>query len=1585
MPSTPASAESVRAQIEALRKKLLDLSLRNRMLNYRPSKRLGVTVVGESSFEVHRMLVEEGKKMSFTGQPDPPKARGGNNRAISGLEDDVAMAEFRKAAEEEMDAFISNAARPIDQMDTKLSTEEYESVLQLKLRTLQREASLADEELGINTLFLTLGTLEWNEGGERTFRSPLLYIPVRLERQANGGLKISHDGGDVGQNLPLRAKMLEFNLQLPEYDDEKTILDYFQEVESTVRRREGWQVHYDEICLGFFNYEKYSMYVDLGGEIWPEERKPWMDEDATAMLGGGYSSPATDIDDHSFIDDYRPVAESREVYDADSSQTIAMIRAKAGLSIVVEGPPGTGKSQTITNIIAEAVADGKSVLFVSAKRAALDVVKRKMEEAELGAMCLDLHDKLTNRREFYGELKRTVSRSLQLKDEEQRVARLTELRDRINAHSSDMSEPLTEYGLTVFAAMTQLARLPKETSEDREGRIPFERLKGFTHDQIRAALPTVIALQTRLAATGVPMKNPYWGVNLAFIDPARRLDLEDELTQASAAIAKAEEAFEAACQAFTISIPGTADNVHTLRACAERAWSAPTHDGVAIRTDTWKAEEPKIRRVIEALRTKNRLRAARQSQIEPTIWSAPIPVLAKTYETFADRWTKFLNGEYRNAKRTLAAYLTASAPTAPTDQRDLLIDLRTVVNEEAEIQTQASAMQRLFGVQWQGLDTDPEILDQLLTWVLTLHAEVHTGQLPAGLLEFFEAKQDNSQLLATVEAAESASEKAMERYRKAADLLEFPTDHARKDDWETLSSRVANWRDNLPQLADYIAMNEARRHGFEKNLESVIEVADRWPLASERLGETFLRSYYTGVVRDAMQARPSLRAFERAGHEAMIDEFCDLDDFKLRYNRAQVRLAHHRRLPTFETAVGNLQLLKVQCELQRRHKPIRWIMARAGEAIQRIKPVFMMSPLSVAIHLPPELPPFDMVIFDEASQVKPEDALCAIVRANQTIVVGDTRQMPPTSFFDRVADDDEEVEDPEDEFSEMGQEARKLESILSMMSAVTLGAARRPDLRWHYRSVHPALIQPSNEMFYENRLVVFPSPGVEQGGRRVGVVFHHHPDTVYEPGATKRTNLKEAQLVAQAVLRHVKENPTESLMVAAMNKSQADLIYDEVAKLERTEPEPFIAFRDRHPHEPLVIKNLENVQGDERDVVMISVTYGRDSAGVIRQQFGPLLRDGGERRLNVLITRARRRCEVFSNLTADDLRADGARLGVTSLKRYLKFAQTGQIEIALATGRGEESPFEEEVGAALRKHGYQVHPQVGSEGYRIDLAVVDPEAPGRYLIGIECDGATYHSARSARDRDKLRQRVLESRGWIIHRIWSSDWWQDRDTEIARLLKAIEGARQEEANPTPPPTPAPEPEESFVEETETAALPDGPPAYRVTPASTGDDLAKYLIQVVNTEGPIHFDLLMARLREASGQPRLTAQVRVMLDELISHAAKTGKIKIAGDALYTEDAQLQALRDWSELPGKKIDWVPQIELANALRHVIGESFGVTPEAAIRSAFARLGFKRTTESAQEKGAAALAELLANRLAAEKEGLLYPPNANNADGISH
>jgi very-short-patch-repair endonuclease len=393
------------------------------------------------------------------------------------------------------------------------------------------------------------------------------------------------------------------------------------------------------------------------------------------------------------------------------------------------------------------------------------------------------------------------------------------------------------------------------------------------------------------------------------------------------------------------------------------------------------------------------------------------------------------------------------------------------------------------------------------------------------------------------------------------------------------------------------------------------------------------------------------------------------------------------------------------------------------------------------------------------------DAIGAIARGKQLIVVGDPKQLPPTNFFNSAGTEDED---------DLTPEAHKdLESVLDELMSHQV---RHKRLRWHYRSRHEGLITFSNRQYYENDLLTFPSPDAGHGGVR----FRHLPDARYDKGKS-RTNLGEAKALVEELVARLRatEGPRRSYGVVTFSQAQQQLVENLLDEERRKYPDIEAHFGDEPPveGEPVFVKNLENVQGDERDVIFFSICYGPDESGKVAMNFGPLNREGGERRLNVAITRAKHEVLVFSGLRADqiDLTRTRAR-GVRDLKHFLDYADRGPKALVAATtasGTAEaESEFEKMVADRIRKAGYDVHHQVGCSGYRIDLAVVDPAAPGRYLLGIECDGATYHRAATARDRDKLRQMILEGLGWKLHRIWSTDWWHDADKEMAKLLEVL---------------------------------------------------------------------------------------------------------------------------------------------------------------------------------------------------------------------
>ncbi|EPT8337745.1 DUF4011 domain-containing protein [Enterobacter kobei] len=552
---------------------------------------------------------------------------------------------------------------------------------------------------------------------------------------------------------------------------------------------------------------------------------------------------------------------------------------------------------------------------------------------------------------------------------------------------------------------------------------------------------------------------------------------------------------------------------------------------------------------------------------------------------------------------------------------------------------------------------------------------------------------------------------------------------------------------------------QMHENGLQRIWSAVL--AGSLPIEKVELGLAL--AIYDQLAREVIHIHPELMRVSGSQRNALQKSFKDYDKklIELQRQRIAAKIAC-RNIPEGNSGgkkseYTELALIKNELGKKTRHIPIRQLVNRACNALVAIKPCFMMGPMSAAHYLEPGRMEFDLVVMDEASQVKPEDALGVIARGKQLVVVGDPKQLPPTSFFDRSADGEDD-----DDAAALSD----TDSILD--AALPLFPMRR--LRWHYRSRHEKLIAYSNRHFYNSDLVIFPSPNAESP--EYGIKFTY----VSKGRFSNQHNIEEAQAVAEAVLHHAQHRPGESLGVVAMSSKQRDQIERAIDELRRNRPEFNDAIDGLYAmEEPLFVKNLENVQGDERDVIFISFTYGpSEHGGKVYQRFGPINSDVGWRRLNVLFTRSKKRMHVFSSMRSEDvLTSETSKLGVISLKGFLQFAESGKLDsLTTHTGRAPDSDFEVAVMEALNHAGFECEPQVGVAGFFIDLAVKDPGCPGRYLMGIECDGAAYHSAKSARDRDRLRQEVLERLGWRISRIWSTDWFSNPDEVLSPIIRKL---------------------------------------------------------------------------------------------------------------------------------------------------------------------------------------------------------------------
>lgn len=709
-------------------------------------------------------------------------------------------------------------------------------------------------------------------------------------------------------------------------------------------------------------------------------------------------------------------------------------------------------------------------------------------------------------------------------------------------------------------------------------------------------------------------------------------------------------------------------------------------------------------------------------------------------------------------------------------------------------------LQRDLGVDFAGLTTDWDHVCSMADWVNDV-VQLYSNDVPAALVKWIArgpaANEQRARMQETLTYAVRLLAEIEEELQYAESVIpraRFCPNHVAQDDTplSTMRQLVDFHQDQLPQLGRWVACGQRIMRSRSLGMGSLIDASLKQKTFPRDIERVFERRFYSLWLDAAESQSPSLQRFSGDTQDRIIQEYRQLDLrhqqlaqqrlamllTKRRYD-AYMRAANAMHSPVAEDRMfGKVYDQLVREATKKRSPAIREIVRKVREALIELKPCWMMSPLSVSQFVETAQPIFDLVIFDEASQVLTEDAICAIMRGKQLIVVGDEKQLPPTSFFAKsLADEADDDEDAESDSAEM----ERTESVLTEMKSANM---HERSLKWHYRSQHESLIAFSNNEFYGDQLITFPGPGAQH---RDGVRFIHVADGVYDRSGS-RTNRREAERVVDLLIQLAQRDANASLGVVALSGAQQAAIRDALANRFKSHPELAVLREtldeDAAGADAFFIKNLESVQGDERDIVVLSIGYGRDRHGQIYTHFGPVNRKGGERRLNVAVTRARKQMYVVSSMRAADLPPKLASGGARTLRRYLDYAERGPAALyesattvaATAEIKQFDSPFEQAVYDAFCARGLELDTQIGCSGYRIDLAVRDPEQPDRYLLGIECDGASYHSSKTARDRDRLRQAHLESLGWSIHRIWSADWFADPEREIGKTLSALDRAR-----------------------------------------------------------------------------------------------------------------------------------------------------------------------------------------------------------------
>ncbi|MCO8120698.1 DUF4011 domain-containing protein [Stieleria sp. TO1_6] len=1349
-------------RIDRWHRKLLDLTLRNRLLHFRWTKQTIPFVCPEVSKLEDRL--SQGKRLRVVSLPDANVTAGRDAE------------HHRTTQHEDLESEYASAALERGEVCATLGGED----LAKRLTALYRSSRNDLAEGGSNTLFLAVGFLIWKEhpSDTRTLRAPLLLVPVKLIRKsANSLYQLAHHEDDVRFNATLIQKLKrDFDCDLSQFENElptdKTGVDVPQVLDSVrrlVREIPGFEV-IAETALSRFSFSKYLMWKDLVDRSDQLEQnrvvrhlvrdpdKPFLAAVDTAIV-----APAEIDGRYDPVDLVHPL-------DADSTQLAAVMAAAEGHDFVLVGPPGTGKSQTIANMIAQCLAAGKTVLFVAEKTAALDVVQRRLHQHGLGDFCVELHSNKAERKRFLRQLDQAWQngRPDQNGDPQddwiQINAELKLRRDQLNEYVNAVHQRAAN-GWTPYQAMGVSIQGQSIDTPSLHWNDPNE------HDlQQFQQLVTVVGDVAR-NFDAVRDLDPL----TAITHTEWSIQWERDLLQQCDRLAETISSFGPHLTQFCDSIGLQCDDApaeqlgHLYQLARELVDTA----GEDYRTvfDPQLAQLPAdLSDLKQAITRYDAAASACGATIDDDVLrQLPIDQMDRDWrDASASIWPLSALRRHKLQKR-----MQRFANLGVLDPANDLQLVREMQQQMARIDANPLARRDHL---WQHRKTPIAATDRHLRRCQSIEKLIQEiGRSIAGSESQVSALRDRLTLrlegLSTESALDSIARRfvaSYEEYDASAGLFEhLAGDKASPRDSLTAladaSEMVQRIQSNRTGLQRWTLWQTVHQRSIELGLGPFSNAIQCGAVSTESAVERFRLAYVRWWLPLVIDSSDVLRRFQRLQHEHVIAEFDQFDSAARGAAADRVRQSIAHRLPAQSDVPrkSELGMLRHQIGLKRPSKSIRSLISLMPQHFASLAPCLLMSPLSIAQYLPADQPAFDVVIFDEASQITTWDAIGAIARGRQTIIVGDPKQLPPTNFFDG-GDDDEDDE-------ELLDYERDLESILDEAKASGLPLLQ---LNWHYRSRHESLIAFSNHHYYDDQLVTFPSPETSDSA----VSLRHLPQTHYDRGKT-RTNEMEAQAIVAEAINRMKawlQLPAEqrkTLGIVTFNSQQQTLILDLLDEAQRESPE-IGWFFDEQRIEPTVVKNLENVQGDERDLMLFSITFGPDASGKVPLTFGALNREGGERRLNVAITRAREELIVFSSFTADQLDAERSKSrGVQDLKHFLAFAESDSVaNFDPAHPAAEEigSQFVAAMAQRLKRMGWDVAEQIGASGFRIPLAIRHPDDSQRFLAGIECDGLAYHRSQNARDRDKTRATVLEQLGWTMLRVWSRDWWYDPEGAASEL-------------------------------------------------------------------------------------------------------------------------------------------------------------------------------------------------------------------------
>ena len=1429
------------------------------------------------------------------------------------------------------------------------------------LTHLYRSSRTSIEENGANTLYLALGLLKWYEtpSSERPRYAPILLLPVEIIRKsAAKGYVIRSREEETMMNITLLEMLRQnFGISVPGLDPLPTdesgvnVKLIYSIIRHCIKNQRKWDVE-EQAILGIFSFNKFIMWNDIHNNA----HKLTQNKVVSSLINGKIEWDVTAKEvDAAYMDRQLSPADIVLPIIADSSQLEAIYEAVHDKTFILHGPPGTGKSQTITNIIANALYKGKRVLFVAEKMAALSVVQNRLAAIGLAPFCLEIHSNKTKKSTVISQLKETTEIIRRTPPEEfkKEAERLLKLRTELNKYIEALHKEYP-FGLSLYDAIIHYQSTDVEPCFD----IPSSYLDDLDKDRFSHWEDAIESLVSTANACGHPHLHPLTGISIREYSSA----IKEEASQTLATFIGLLTAIQSKLPVFSALLEDT--DIHPTRkdfdiitAIIRKILEIPELTPELLTTPLLNETLEEYRKVTKHGRKRDEIKAEIENGFTKEVLKINAgPMLAEWNRVSAQWFLPRYFGQ-RKIKKAIRPY--ALQPVEPETVQPLLHQVIRYQEELDFTDRYTAKLPSLFGRF--GRDEEWPIIDQIIHEVSSLHSLLLSYskdvaktsrikqnlalQLTEGIRTFRDIHSHSLNELHQLADTLTATEQ-----RLSTTLgITVETLYTNSADWIGIAlQQAATWKENLDKLKDWYQWLQSYNKLNELGIGFIAEEYKEKNIPTDLLTSSFCKSFYQAVIHYIIAKEPTLELFNGKIFNDIIAKYKQVSaNFEdITKKELFARLASN--IPSFTHEAiqsSEVGILQKNIRNNARGISIRKLFDQIPTLLSRMCPCMLMSPISVAQYIDTDADKFDLIVFDEASQMPTYEAVGAIARGKNVVIVGDPKQMPPTSFFsvNTIDEDNIEMED--------------LESILDDCLALSIPSKY---LLWHYRSKHESLIAFSNSEYYDNKLMTFPSPdNIESKVRMVAV------DGYYDKGKS-RQNQAEAQAVVDEIARRLRseELRKKSVGVVTFSVVQQALIEDLLSDLFIFHPE--LETFALECEEPLFIKNLENVQGDERDVILFSVGYGPDAEGRVSMNFGPLNRAGGERRLNVAVSRARYEMIIFSTLRSDmiDLNRTSS-IGVAGLKRFLEYAEKGTKRI-LNTSTSiqpseEETSIEKIIADKLRSLGYTVHTDIGCSGYKIDIGIVDTQNPSNYQLGIICDGKNYRRTKTVRDREIVQNNVLKALGWNICRIWTMDWWEKPDEVIASIQTAIVQGMK-----APKPVVVQEKQEKEEERVQekpmqlksayTSPSPIFVQNYNSTKVSSyhyaSDDifaaenkpiLIAQIRKIVENEAPISKALLGKKILSEWGisrlGPRIDAYLETIFDTLHLY-------RIEHDGLvfcWKDEAQYRSYTEYRPDSDRDAADLPPEETANAIRQILTDSISLPLPDLIKACAQIFGFAR------------------------------------------